>query len=54
VVLNRVRVDEQDASVATNRHELAARTRVPVLGEVACGGDFDHLIDWRQLARSAK
>jgi dethiobiotin synthetase len=41
-----------DASLASNRHELALRCVPPVLAEVAWGDDrIDETIDWQALAR---
>jgi dethiobiotin synthetase len=42
----------EDASLATNRRELAARSAAPILAEVAWGGErFDATVDWFALAR---
>ena len=44
--------DPADASLATNRAELAARCGPPVLAEVAWGArDFDAAVEWFTLAR---
>jgi dethiobiotin synthetase len=53
VVLNHVAPPStDDASLATNRRELAARCGVPILAEVPWrGGCFDSAIDWFALAR---
>jgi dethiobiotin synthetase len=41
-----------DASLASNRRELAARCTPPILTELAWGGDrFDTPVDWFSLAR---
>jgi dethiobiotin synthetase len=40
-----------DASLASNRRELAARCTPPILAEVRCGAGFDAEVDWFGLAR---
>jgi dethiobiotin synthetase len=53
VVLNRTRPPGDDPSLATNRQELSARSRVPILAEVVFGAErFDVSIDWLRLAGS--
>jgi len=52
VVLNNIKPAGDDASLSTNRSELSARCRQPLLAEVAFGGDdFDAPVDWYELAR---
>ena len=53
VVLNHTTVTSpDDVSLATNRQELAARCKAPILAEVGWGNaDFDTQIDWRTLSR---
>lgn len=52
VVLNQPEPPEEDPSTATNRQELTARCRVPVLAEVAWQGQtFDRAVDWLALAK---
>lgn len=51
VVLNHPRRRPDDPSLASNRRELEARCRVPILAEVAFGArQFDRPVDWRGLA----
>ena len=53
VVLNRAAPADDDPSVASNRAELSARCRCPLLAEVAWQGTgFDTSVDWMGLARS--
>ena len=52
VVLNGPKPGHNDPSVASNRHELAARCVAPLLVGVDWGAqDFDAQVDWRELAR---
>jgi dethiobiotin synthetase len=53
VVLNHVAAPSgADVSLAGNRRELAARCAVPIVGEVAWGGEhFEANVDWFALAR---
>jgi dethiobiotin synthetase len=52
IVLNNPRRPRSDASLATNRAELAARCVPPVLAEVSWKGKgFDAAVDWFRLAR---
>jgi dethiobiotin synthetase len=52
IVLNHPRRSKNDASLATNREELAARCVPPILAEVHWRGkDFDSAVDWFELAR---
>jgi len=51
VVLNNIAPPACDASLASNRQELAARCVPPILAEVAWGTDrFDAEVDWFELA----
>jgi len=51
IVLNHPTSPTGDASIATNRAELAARCNVPILAEVAWQANrFDAEIDWFALA----
>jgi dethiobiotin synthetase len=51
IVLNNPRRPRSDASLATNRAELAARCVPPVLAEVGWRGKgFDAAVDWFRLA----
>jgi dethiobiotin synthetase len=53
IVLNQSAPAAGDPSVATNRRELAARTRVPLVAEVAWQADrFDPAVDWLALAEA--
>ena len=55
VVLNNPAPRPADASLSTNRAELAARCGPPVLAEVAFGSErFDAAVDWFQLAREPR
>ncbi|MFH1265920.1 MAG: AAA family ATPase, partial [Planctomycetota bacterium] len=52
IVLNQGTPPTGDASTATNRQELAARSEPPILAEVAwCGEQFDAEVDWFRLAK---
>ena len=52
VVLNNPTPRSDDASLPTNRRELAARCVPPILAEVTCQADtFDAEVDWFALAR---
>ncbi len=52
VVLNHPSPRPDDPSLASNRAELEARCRVPIVAEVAFGArHFDHPVDWLKLAR---
>jgi dethiobiotin synthetase len=51
IVLNSAAPRADDASTATNRHEIAARSVPPVLAEVAWQAEqFDAEVDWFRLA----
>jgi dethiobiotin synthetase len=53
IVLNNPRRPRKDASLNTNRQELAARSIPPVLAEVRWrAASFDTAVDWLALARS--
>ncbi|HEY1601689.1 MAG TPA: dethiobiotin synthase [Pirellulales bacterium] len=52
VILNQVRPDAQDASVASNLAELRARCVPKVLGLVGWQGELPQEIDWLELAAS--
>jgi dethiobiotin synthetase len=52
VVLNQPARGGRDPSIASNRRELAARSTVPIVAEVAYGArDFQPAVDWPKLAR---
>jgi dethiobiotin synthetase len=51
VVLNNARAADDDASLSSNRAELAGRCAQPLLGEVAFGAEqFDSHVDWYDRA----
>jgi dethiobiotin synthetase len=54
IVLNNVRLAEDDPSVATNLAELEKRCGPPVLAQVACNGEFSSPIDWLSRAAGRK
>ena len=54
IVLNQAAPREDNASLATNAEELAARCEAPLLATVNYGqADFSETIDWFQLAANA-
>ncbi|HEX2475146.1 MAG TPA: dethiobiotin synthase, partial [Lacipirellulaceae bacterium] len=52
VVLNSPTAATDDASVASNAHELSRRCGVPLLATVEHGGRFEREVDWFALAGS--
>jgi dethiobiotin synthetase len=53
IVLNQAAPRPDDASLASNAEELAARCDAPLLAAVACGqADFDAKVDWLAAMRS--
>jgi len=52
IILNQPAPPGDDPSIISNRHEIAARSRVPVLAEICWNAmDFEGKLDWFSLAQ---